>query len=469
MDAVPPPPDTGFRRLPTQPGWAVAIAWVAVAVVVAVVIGANVLQGQAADDEEGGGISLQFELTGKMMVGLQSLFPGYEQMLLGQVEALTLSAREELCRAIIVGELLGPTEALDALPPEGTDEDVDALATVLRGLYRDLEGGQGTLPSLGDADRTLLRDELGWFGELAEHAKGTVDEAGREDFLKPLQRVPAVLVLVVMWLGACALGGGMLLLVMIILASVRKLRHGFGSATGAGRIYGETFAIWFVTFFCIQGFIGLVVKGGLVLVFGVLGFVVSLVALAWPVVRGVPWQQVRRDVGLTWGRQPILEPVVGGMTYVAAVPLLLAGAVVFWIISLVKEVLFPGGGPPSHPAADAMTEGGWSLVVVIFVLGCIAAPIVEETMFRGVLYRHLREATRGAGFVASLLLSAVFSSFLFAAIHPQGLAFAPVLTGLAVGFCLAREWRGTLVPCIVAHAFTNAFALTLNLVIFRGL
>ena len=109
------------------------------------------------------------------------------------------------------------------------------------------------------------------------------------------------------------------------------------------------------------------------------------------------------------------------------------------------------------------------MIVTIFVLGCVAAPIVEETMFRGVLYRHLRDSTGRAGLVVSILCSALGSSFLFAVIHPQGIAFAPILTGLAVGFCLAREWRGTLVPCIVAHALTNALALTLNVVLFSSL
>jgi membrane protease YdiL (CAAX protease family) len=44
---------------------------------------------------------------------------------------------------------------------------------------------------------------------------------------------------------------------------------------------------------------------------------------------------------------------------------------------------------------------------------------------------------------------------IFAAIHPQGLLFIPVLGALACGFSLAREWRGSLIPCIVAHGVNN--------------
>ena len=43
--------------------------------------------------------------------------------------------------------------------------------------------------------------------------------------------------------------------------------------------------------------------------------------------RGVPWRQVRRDVGLTLGRRPWLEPVFGLVGYVLALPLLGLGLV----------------------------------------------------------------------------------------------------------------------------------------------
>jgi membrane protease YdiL (CAAX protease family) len=48
-------------------------------------------------------------------------------------------------------------------------------------------------------------------------------------------------------------------------------------------------------------------------------------------------------------------------------------------------------------------------------------------------------------------------------IHPQGVLFAPALGGLAVGFCLYREWRGSLIAPIVAHGINNAVTLTLGI------
>jgi hypothetical protein len=105
---------------------------------------------------------------------------------------------------------------------------------------------------------------------------------------------------------------------------------------------------------------------------------------------------------------------------------------------------------------------------MIFVLAVIIAPIIEETVFRGMLYRHLREATARWGLALSVLASALWSSLLFGAIHPQGWPVIPALASLAVAFCLAREWRGSLIPGMVAHGISNGIVLGLGLVVFRG-
>ncbi|HEV3025798.1 MAG TPA: CPBP family intramembrane glutamic endopeptidase, partial [Pirellulales bacterium] len=98
----------------------------------------------------------------------------------------------------------------------------------------------------------------------------------------------------------------------------------------------------------------------------------------------------------------------------------------------------------------------WGRVQVLFVAS-VAAPIVEETMFRGVLHRHLRDATSLLGYAASALASATVASFVFAAIHPQGWLAVPALMALAFAFTLTREWRGTLVPSIIAQTSTMAW------------
>jgi membrane protease YdiL (CAAX protease family) len=114
---------------------------------------------------------------------------------------------------------------------------------------------------------------------------------------------------------------------------------------------------------------------------------------------------------------------------------------------------------PAHPIVFMDTKGWWNKALLLF-LACVAAPLVEETMFRGVLHRHLRGATQRFGSFLSIVLSGTIASFIFAAIHPQGLIAIPALMALAYGFTILREWRGTLIPAMIAHGFNNGIMLT---------
>ncbi|HWB19430.1 MAG TPA: CPBP family intramembrane glutamic endopeptidase, partial [Phycisphaerales bacterium] len=65
----------------------------------------------------------------------------------------------------------------------------------------------------------------------------------------------------------------------------------------------------------------------------------------------------------------------------------------------------------------------------------------------------------------SVIFSALVSSFIFAAIHPQGWVTIPALGSLAFCFCLMREWRGTLLPSMVMHGINNGLVMTLAILI----
>jgi transcriptional regulator with XRE-family HTH domain len=42
---------------------------------------------------------------------------------------------------------------------------------------------------------------------------------------------------------------------------------------------------------------------------------------------------------------------------------------------------------------------------------------------------------------------------------------APALAGVSIGFCITREWSGSVVPGMVAHGFHNGVLLALNLML----
>jgi len=145
------------------------------------------------------------------------------------------------------------------------------------------------------------------------------------------------------------------------------------------------------------------------------------------------------------------------------VPFLAFGLGVYALLSILRELLFGGGAQPSHPAVEQLGSAGPAGVGLLFLLAAVVAPIVEEIAFRGVLYGHLRGVVSPRIRVASALVAALVSSFIFAVVHPQGVLFVPALGGLAVGFCIFRELRGSLIAPMVAHGINNAVTLTIGL------
>jgi membrane protease YdiL (CAAX protease family) len=195
----------------------------------------------------------------------------------------------------------------------------------------------------------------------------------------------------------------------------------------------------------------------------------SLVVLAWPVLRGVPWRRTCREIGWQAGDGPIVEGLYGLGCYVATLPLLGVGLVLTLVLLQLRHRFgapldpFGPSDAPTHPIVESVVHGGWPVRLLVLLLASGVAPLVEETMFRGVLYRHLRDVSARWARWASVLGSALVASFLFAAIHPQGLVAVPALMALALGFTLAREWRGTLVPAMVAHGVNNGLLMLLLL------
>ncbi|MFP4156633.1 MAG: CPBP family intramembrane glutamic endopeptidase [Opitutales bacterium] len=102
--------------------------------------------------------------------------------------------------------------------------------------------------------------------------------------------------------------------------------------------------------------------------------------------------------------------------------------------------LFADGG---HPAA----------IFLLVVLAVVLAPLVEELIFRGCIYRFLKSKT-------SLLPAQVLSGAVFAMLHANLLSFVPLLL---VGVLLAHiyEKSGNLWVAIWFHAFFNAFSLSI--------
>jgi membrane protease YdiL (CAAX protease family) len=379
------------------------------------------------------------------------------------------SYSQRLRYAILAGEMVGPAAAREKLKDleekradglEARPVSVEAAALLDR-LYKGYEAGTTDPAKILDAEqRQKLRDGLRWYGDLALAPEGG-DAADREIAMAPAVRTAvAYLTLSVgIFLGVA---GGMVVMVILAVQLFRgRLRAGVETGCGHGGVYAETFALYLLLFFGLS-LLGRLIDVGRFALLAALGVMfLSLAALAWPVLRGVPWRQVREEVGVTFAGRPWLRVFMGAVTYVAAIPLLFLGVVVMYGLMrlLGMDPSQPGTGP-SHPIVNVALQKDWWVWVQIFLVASVAAPIVEEIMFRGVLYRHLRELTGGRlATWLSVACSVLLTGFLFAIIHPQGWLGVPVLLALATAFALSREWQGSLVSSMVAHGLNNGVAL----------
>ena len=80
----------------------------------------------------------------------------------------------------------------------------------------------------------------------------------------------------------------------------------------------------------------------------------------------------------------------------------------------------------------------------------VAAPLVEEYLFRGLVYRGLRRTTRPA-------VAVLASAAIFALVHPL-LSMPPVFV-MGLFAAVAFERTGRLVAPILVHAVYNAVVL----------
>jgi len=140
---------------------------------------------------------------------------------------------------------------------------------------------------------------------------------------------------------------------------------------------------------------------------------------------------------------------VGG--FFALLPLL---GVTLILTSLVVR-LFPAIPVTEHPFVPMFAaEPSRAAVLIFFFFGSVLAPLLEETVFRGVFYTALRRHWRA--WPAVLVSGAVFSL-----LHPQQpLGFLPLWL-LGSAFAVFYELRGSVLPGVVAHALVNGASLCL--------
>lgn len=134
-----------------------------------------------------------------------------------------------------------------------------------------------------------------------------------------------------------------------------------------------------------------------------------------------------------------------------------------WVVMIIATVLVAAvvsslfGDPPDvrEQLSVGRSEISGAEVFWLLIASVVAAPVVEEVVFRGLLFPSLRKRWP---FWAAALVSAV----LFAAVHLT-LILVPALTVLGLALAWLKERYDSVYPAIVLHGLNNGLAIVILL------
>lgn len=398
----------------------------------------------------------QLQLSSRVALGEVRAFSAAPQLhaqvrsqVVGQLSGFAKTPGEKLRLAIMAGEVEGGKSALDkleAVQPQLKSPEAKSDLATLRTIYT------SGASAISQSDRDELVRHEGWFGELAL-SFGQPDSG-------PL-RARVLHTSVRAFFATIAIEGTALLLALvglgIFIFLMVRLANGhlhlyYGRRATLTTAFLESFAIY------LGGYVGISLSVRHLAPHAIyLGTILSLLwmplAMLWPLFRGITWPQLRGGLGWYVGTGVLREVGAGITGYIAGLPIVLIAMIVTMILTRRTEANV------SHPIVFGDMHGVWS-IVELYLLASVLAPLIEETMFRGALFSHLRQ--RHGWFV-----SAIVSSFIFAALHPQGWTAIPLLGSIGFVFAGIREWRGTFIASAAAHALNNGAMVTFLIVAMR--
>lgn len=135
----------------------------------------------------------------------------------------------------------------------------------------------------------------------------------------------------------------------------------------------------------------------------------------------------------------------------------------FAIIANLIISLITGGSTGTSSNQTAINTMVKDHLPAMVLMTCIIAPILEELIFRGLIFSKIREK--------NVILAHLISAFLFGFLHIYSGLLAGDSSqwlyllsygGMGLGFSLVYELRGNICCCMLVHCINNVIALALN-------
>jgi membrane protease YdiL (CAAX protease family) len=165
------------------------------------------------------------------------------------------------------------------------------------------------------------------------------------------------------------------------------------------------------------------------------------IGICWAVVTKLGKQQFWGSLGWSWAGHSVWYWLIFSACVIVA--LLIATQLLSRFLPQSEENSF-----------TELLRSSRSVRIAIAVLATFTAPLVEETVYRGILFSSLR---RNLGSIATVLVVTI----MFAGVHVLQYLGAWVsiagLTLLSLALTLIRARTKSILPCVMIHTLNNAF------------
>lgn len=386
--------------------------------------------------------------------------PAYTE-LVGKEEGLEMIER--------VRSLLANDERFDDAAHAAMETDLEDLTA----LYTDGSA------SLSPERRTRIEERLGWQGRLALSFDRPDTDPARAALLANGGWLLAFLILVGLGLICVVVGGFGMFVWAAVLFFTKKLPQRLDRPALGGSLGVEVLVVFLTGFLGLKIVLSVFAAGAAEGWFGeglkndgegtftaialLAQWVVLPMVVLYPHLRGYNCERTRRAMGWHRGTGFGREILAGIAGYLACIPLYIGAVMVSLVLLMIEQAIKKElmGHEPSGPVnpIGGMLSQSWWLAILVIALATVWAPIVEETVFRGGLFRQLSARM-------SYFWSAVISGTVFAMMHGYSPSLFPPLIALGAGFALMRVWRGSIVSCITAHALHNGTLTVMMLIMF---
>lgn len=464
----PPSGDATSGNGPRRDAWwtgvvAIAVIGLSVAVAMAGVVREKSVMA-AEPDHSARMAQVEGEMTARYLVGMNALLGSSldgvgqsKSVWLDPIEKAAETPRQRLEYEIVRRELLGKNAApVTVAVPAGASEDERKDWETWARIRAENDSADGS-PTAAEVAR--LKERLGWVGQLAASQAAPGDEAERRVLLgQALRTFVGTAVLTMGGVMVMLIGCGLAMWAVGVFASGRgRWRFPEGGlpvvVESGGTVWLETFAVY----------LGVMVLGSAVMEFlpgsqtlwpqAVVFVAAAVMGLWWPRFRGLSREACRAGFGWTTGRGIWREVAAGLAGYCAGLPIVAVGVAVTLVLTMKTK------SDASHPL-NHLTGVSPPALVLLGLLAAVWAPVVEELFFRGAFYAAWRRRV-------GRWLSAAGTGVIFAAIHPQGWTAIPALGAIGFVFALLREWRGSIIAPMAAHALNNGTLFVMMVVMLR--